>query len=285
MKVGVISRGSPDYLIDIVTDGLIRLLGRQNVCLDYNVRSSPAGSYEHLLRGFQGPEPFNIYDADVLIASIRSLPALDEWRRRTKKKAIAVVDGEDGDRIADQALYQVRVYFKREYLKNRAYIAKIKPLPFAAIPEERPENVVRNGAVFYCWHSTHHCRNEYSSILASMGFPIAAKLPKAQYNKSLASSLIGVAVRGNGWDTYRYWETPYFGAAMLAQQPGIVIPGNFIDGQEAVFFDGPQDFRVKLKGMLQDRDKTLKIASAGAKASLTRHVSTCRAKTVLEALS
>ena len=56
MKVGVISKGSPDYLIDIVTDGLIRLLGRQSVALDYNVRGGCSGSYAHLLQGFQGPE-------------------------------------------------------------------------------------------------------------------------------------------------------------------------------------------------------------------------------------
>lgn len=285
MKVGVISKGSPDYLIDVVTDGLIRLLGRKSVALDYNVRGSMPGSYAHLLHGFQGPEPFDIHDADVLVASIRSLPALNEWKRRTKKKAIAVIDGEDGDRVIDDALYPVKVYFKREYLKNRAYAAKILPLPFAAIPENWPDSVVKNNSVFYSWHPTHPCRNEYSSLLTSMGFPQAAKLPKAQYNQTLANSLLGIVVRGNGWDTYRYWETPYFGAAMLAQRPGIVIPGDFIDGQEAVFFDNPQDLKVKLKGMLDDRDKTAKIAAGGLQACLQRHLSTCRAKTVLESLS
>lgn len=285
MKVGVISKGSPDYLIDVVTDGLIRLLGRKQVALDYNVRATLSGSYAHLLHGFEGPEPFDIHDADVLVASIRSLSALNEWRRRTKKKVIAVIDGEDGHRIFNEVLYQVRVYFKREYLKNCAYEAKIRPLPFAAIPENLPEGVVKDNSVFYSWNPTHHCRNEYSSILASMGFPIAAKLPKAQYNKALANSLIGIVVRGNGWDTYRYWETPYFGSAMLAQRPGIVIPGDFIDGQEAVFFDSPQDLKVKLKGLLDDRDKTAKIAAGGLQACRDRHVSTCRAKTVLEALS
>jgi len=36
MKVAVVSNGSPDYLIDIVTDGLIRLVGRERVHLSYN---------------------------------------------------------------------------------------------------------------------------------------------------------------------------------------------------------------------------------------------------------
>lgn len=285
MKVGVISKGSPDYLIDIVTDGLIRLLGRAQVALDYNVRGPAGGSYAHLLQGFEGPEPFDIHDADVLVASIRSVAAMSEWRRRTKKKAIAIVDGEDGDRIFEEYLYQVPVYFKREYLKNRAYHPKIKPLAFAAIPEKKPEGLSRDRSVFYCWNATHPCRNAYGSVLSSMGFPMVAQLKKSDYNRFLSKSLVAVVARGNGWDTYRYWEAPYFGAAILADRPGIVIPGNFIEGEEALFFDGPEDLKTKLKGMLEDKEKTLRIGAAGMKATLERHTSICRAKTVLEALA
>lgn len=285
MKVGVISRGSPDYLIDIVTDGLIRLLGRQNVSLDYNVRGPCGGNYAHLLLGFKGPEPFDIHDADVLIGSTRSIPAIREWKRRTKKERIAVVDGEDGDQISSEILYAVSVYFKREYLKHRSYPGKVKPLPFAAIPETQPESVARNQAVFYSWYPTHHSRKELATVLSSLGFMASPNQEKAKYNACLANSMIGVVARGNGWDTYRYWETPYFGAAMLAQRPGIVIPGDFIDGQEAVFFDGPKDLKAKLKSMMVNREKTLKIASAGLKASMERHLSIHRAKTVLAAIT
>ena len=97
MKVGIISRGSPDYLIDVVTDGFIRLLGRNSVSLDYNVRGGWGGPYIHLLQGFQGPEPFDIHEADFLVASSRSGTALKECKKQTGKTNSAFFDVEDSE--------------------------------------------------------------------------------------------------------------------------------------------------------------------------------------------
>jgi hypothetical protein len=286
MKIGVISRGSPDYSIDIVTDGLIRLLGRQGVSLDYNNRGGWGGQYIQLLQGFEGPEPYDIHDADVLIASDRSLEAMKQWMKKTGRTAVAVVDGADGDAIATEVLSKVQVYFKREYIKGRTYAANIKPLPFAAIPEALNSEVKISRQVFYAGHPTHHFRLEIARVLTEMGHPpIVERIEKADYNRKLMESLIGISVRGNGWDTYRFWEIPYFGACMLAQRPNIVIPGAFVDGQEAVYYDSIGDFKEKLKMLLANPDEAVKIAEAGRKASMERHLSINRAKTVLEALS
>lgn len=286
MKVGVISRGSPDYSIDIVTDGLIRLLGRHGVSLDYNNRGGWGGQYIQLLQGFGGPEPYDIHEADVLIASDRSLPEMKAWMKKTGRTAVAVVDGADGDAIASEVLSKARVYFKREYMKGRAYPANVKPLPFAAIPEALPQEVEVCRKVFYAGHPTHHFRFELARVLTEMGFPpITERIEKAAYNRKLMESMVGIAVRGNGWDTYRYWEIPYFGACMLSQRPAIVIPGNFVDDQEAVYYDSISDFKSKLKLLLDHPDEAVKIAEAGRKAAMERHLSIHRAKTVLEALS
>lgn len=285
MKVGVISRGSPDYQIDVVTDGLIRLLGRQSVSLDYNVRGGWGGPYAHLLQDFQGPEPFDIHEADVLIASNRSATAMREWMKRTGKKQVALLDGEDLDTIFSEHLSHVTVYFKREFIPHRPYDKKVRPLPFAAIPEPIVDGVEITRQVFYSGHITHPFRAQVAKALAEMGFPEAQNQEKSQYNLCLMSSLIGAAVRGNGWDTYRYWEIPYFGAALLSQRPGIVIPGNFEDGKEAVFYDGIDDMKRKLRDMLSNLDRTVEISRAGRKASIERHLSIHRAKTVLEALA
>lgn len=285
MKVGIISRGSPDYLVDVVTDGMIRLLGRSSVSLDYNVRGGWGGAFVHLLEGFQGPEPFDIYDADVLIASNRSAGPMRDWIKKTGKKTVAFLDGEDPDTIMSDQLPFVKVYFKREYLKHRLYDPKVMPLQFAAIPEPIQKEVQVNRQVFYSGHPTHPVRNEVVRALKALGFPPVPNQDKQKYNECLMSSLVGVAARGNGWDTYRYWETPYFGAAMLSQRPGIVIPNDFIDGQEAVYFDSIDHMKVKLLEMLKDADRTVEIGRAGRKACLERHMSVNRAKTVLEALS
>lgn len=286
MRVGVISSGSPDYLVDIVTDGLIRLLGRDKVCLDYNVRSGWGGNYAHLLQGFVGPESFDIHDANVLVASSRSIPKMKAWAKKTGYcRPIAFLDGEDSEPLITHAGSEVKVYFKREYIKGRTYPGNVKPLPFAAIPEALIDGIEVNNSVFYAGHDTHPFRKEIGAALASMGIPPAPKLDKASYNKALMSSLVGVAVRGNGWDTYRYWEIPYFGAALLSQRLGIVIPGDYEEGKEALFYDSVSDFKVKLKTLMRDLDKTMEMARAGRAACTARHLSIHRAKTVLEALS
>lgn len=287
MKVGVISKGSPDYLIDIVTDGLIRLLGREKVCLDYNTRGGWGGAYAHLFKGFTGPEPFNIHESDVLIASVRSETAMFQWMQKTGKKAVACLDGEDGADVMSHIVPSVKTYFKREYLKGHAYPSNVRPLPFAAIPERTVDGVpLREPPVFYMGHRTHGDRKWVSKTLASLGFmPIETRIEKAAYNEYLMGSLIGISVRGNGWDTYRYWETPYFGAMLLSQRLGIVIPGDFEEGKEALFYSSPDELKIKLQGALANRDAAKKIAAAGKEACRKRHLSIHRAKTVLEAIA
>lgn len=287
MKVGVISRGSPDYLIDIVTDGLIRLVGRPNLSIDYNVRFSAdgRGPYQHLCQGMEGPEPFDLRDADILVASIRSLKEARQWKAKTGRTKIALIDGEDLGGIDAAGAAMAKMYFKREYFHFTPYPPNVRPLPFAAIPEALPTEAPVRQKVFYSGHPNHHFRNEITAALCSMGFPPSPNRDKKEYNKSLMGSLIGVAVRGMGWDTYRYWEIPYFGAALLSQRPGHVIPANFIEGQEAEFYDTAGGFRNKLREMLAKPEETLRMAAAGHKAAQERHLSIHRARTVLESLA
>jgi glycosyl transferase family 1 len=286
MKIGVISRGSPDYLIDIVTDGLVRVAGRSSLSIDYNVRFEAGGNgaYQHLCQGIQGPEPFDIHEAEVLVASSRSAENARRWKSKTGRSKVAIIDGEDLGTLHAGAISTAKVYFKREYFHFTPYPGNVKPLPFAAIPEEIPQGATRRSGVFYSGHANHPFRNEIAAALVSLGFPPAPNRDKRIYNLSLTSALVGVAVRGMGWDTYRYWEVPYFGAALLAQRPQQVIPGNFVDGEEAVFYDGVADFRAKLNGLTAKADETAVLAKAGHQAVLSRHLSTNRARTVLEAL-
>lgn len=286
MKIAVISKRSPDYLIDVVTDGLVRLVGRDHLSIDYNVRFEPGGkgSYQHLCLGLKGPEPFGLHDADCLVASVRSVEAAKQWKTKTGRK-VAIIDGEDLKNLDYRGLAVANVYFKREYFHFTPYPSHVKPLPFAAIPETVLPSAERKCPVFYSGHLTHPFRKEISDALRAMGFPPAPNQDKSEYNKSLSTSRIGVSIRGMGWDTYRYWEIPYFGAALLAHRPGHVIPENLIAGAEAFFYDTAADFRAKLRRMLDDHPGTEKIALAGQKAIQERHLSIHRARTVLESLA
>jgi hypothetical protein len=285
MRIGIISKGSPDYLIDIVTDGIIRLLGRQGVALDYNARGGWGGQYSILLKNFSGPEPYDINDADALIASTRSIDAARAWQKVTGRKKVVILDGEDGPELND--IYkEVPLYFKREFLKHRYYPPNIKPLPFGAIPEELPAHVDLKQEVFFRCHETHSFRGLVRKTIEEMGFPIStARLEKKEYNDLLMGSLVGVSTRGNGWDTYRYWETAFFGVAILSQRLDIVLPDDFEEGREARYFSDMDELRLKLIHMLADPDRTIAMGQAARKKCLDRHLSIHRARTVLEALA
>jgi hypothetical protein len=286
MRVGVISNGSPDYLIDIVTDGLIRLLGRHQVSLQYNVRGGWGGQYAILLQGFQGPEPFDIRESDVLLGSTRSFPQIEDWMEKSGNRKVAIIDGEDDDRLRPEWVEKARVYFKREYPKGRSYPKNVLPLPFAAIPEDLPNVTEIVSPVFFMAHGSSPIRGEISEALKRAGYPVPSeRVEKANYNISLASSLVGISARGGGWDTYRYWEVPYFGVTLLSQRLQTVIPDDFTEGREALFFSDVHEVPDILKVMLKDPLRTREMGRLGREKCLQYHLSTNRAKTVLENLS
>ena len=286
MKVGIISRGSPDYSIDIVTDGLLRMFRRSDISIEYSTNFGPGTNpaYRFLYLSMQGREPFDIHDADVLIASGRSVEAAQRWKARTGRDKIAIVDGEDSILLSAAGVELAQVYFKREYIMGTDLGPKVRPLPFAAIPEEMPPEGARSG-VYYNGVITHHFRKEIDAALRSMGIPEPPHVDKADYNRNLKEAQIGVAVRGNGWDTYRYWEIPYFGAALLAQKTGHIIPEDFKNGEEAVFYSTAEEFQEKLQWMMDHPAEVSKIAAAGHQAVMSRHLSVHRARTVLESVA
>ena len=288
VRVAVVSHGSPDYQIDVVAEGLIAELGRENVHLSY--RTIPLVNdvrYKHLMKGFAAThEPFPIEDADILVASTRrTFDTVMDWKKKTGRKRVAILDGEDTVVIRMDYLKEAMVYFKREFTPKRDYPSHVCPLPFAAIREPVPPPAPRSGFFFRGHYKTHRVRGMLAARLAKMGYKVPeGNVPKAEYNRALASSLIGISVRGWGWDTYRYWEIPYFGCCLLSERLGIIVPENFVEDQEAVFFSDMDEFEAKLRGLLADPARAAAIAARGHKACLARHMPINRARTVLDAL-
>jgi len=288
-KVAVISLGSYDYLVDIVTDGLIRELGRENVHLHYKITHMGGDiRYTHLAKGFfDRPNSFGLYEADALVISTRSgLAPLQEWVSRTGKKTVGVLDGNDDVHLIPELQAAAKIYFKREHFGDRQYPGNVRPLPFAALPEEpsaRAPEIER--MVFFMGHNGVPARAEIAARLRHMGWPASGGgSTKEHYNRLLRGSLVAVSVRGFGWDTYRYWEIPYFGACLLSERLPITIPKNFVDGEEAVFFTGPDEFQEKLAKLLLDPQEGIRIAANGKKAAMERHLSIHRARSVLTEL-
>jgi len=283
-RVALVSYGSPDYLIDIVTDGMIRVLGRENAHLVYNRTSPNESKISHLFSGFGGENTFPIVEADCLIASTRSdFKFVEDWMNATGKP-VALVDGED-DSIVRREHLRVKVYAKREYLKGRQYHSNVIPLPFGAIPESRPSVAERKLPVFFRATRTDAIRPMILKEIEDLGLPIQTNpVSKDEYNRILAGALVGVSARGAGWDTYRYWEIAYFGCALLSQRHSLVIPGDFLEDEEVILFESMDEFSKKLKRLLLEPLVAMEFGKKVQKACLERHLSTHRAKTVLEAL-
>ena len=103
-----------------------------------------------------------------------------------------------------------------------------------------------------------------------------------EYMQVLAHSRVGVSVRGGGFDTRRYWEVPAAGAMLLSETPRIVIPSNFVNGQEAVM-SHPSQLVGRIPALLET--DTESIAAAGRRRLESAHLSIHRARTVLDALT
>ena len=109
------------------------------------------------------------------------------------------------------------------------------------------------------------------------------RLSWSSYMEALSSSKVAISVRGNGFDTYRYWEIPYAGTLLLAETPRTVIPDNFVDGVEAVFAE-PGQLSAEAR-LLVKSDRIEEIAAAGHAKLMAKHLSRHRAETVLERLA
>jgi hypothetical protein len=191
----------------------------------------------------------------------------------------------------------------------RASNRRLIPLPFAWIGEPPPRGPIEFDVAFLGSLTTSrmlsrrltHARGllrdshdharavlrEGLERLAADGFRMrilepGERLDRQSYLDILSRSRIGVSVRGTGFDTQRYWETPACGALLVAETPRIVIPDNFVSGEDAAF--APLEQLANRIRALLDTD-TEPMAAAGRARLEAHHTSVSRAATVLAALA
>ena len=221
---------------------------------------------------------------------------LEEIYKRFKGKTpIAFVDGEDDLTIRKEHFYN-DVYFKREIRLNTHENENIKPITFGIIPEENPCYIFPKEKKYLLsfiasGHNIDGLRCQMFRMLkdfnneniyyldverASGGF-----LPYKTYREILLDSKIGISIAGEGYDTYRYYEIPYFGAMLMADTPTIKFENNFTDMVNAVFFKNLMEFNEKLDYLKKNPDVIEKITEAGRKFLMENHTSLHRAKYVI----
>lgn len=207
-----------------------------------------------------------------------------------KKTPVIFIEGGDGEIIGadlinynNGALYnralELRPFdfiFKREYLENDTYEPNVAPLPISFNYDRLPllPNDYKYDVSFWAVESDP-LRTKALDMLENMydckenGTTRNQKFSKYKrkgsfYLQELASTKISINIRGGGWDTMRYWETPAVGAFMLSQRPQIVIPNNFEHEKEVVFFkDDLSDLKELCDYYLKNEAKREQIAKAG----------------------
>ena len=218
------------------------------------------------------------------------------------------VEGEDSDRIWWELVQEFKpsVYFKREYRKDVQirYPSSFKfwppiiPCPFSAINERIPPLKENREINVYsvCGH-THEMRTAVTHKLASMNIlnsciwmdnvfmdsNLGHRDNLLGYYTSLVNSKIGVAVRGHGMDTLRFWETPACGALLFTHDNNQIHPNPFEDGKNCVLFKNDlSDFEEKLRYYLEDENECRKVAANGNSHLLKYHTSEKRANYILD---
>ena len=108
-------------------------------------------------------------------------------------------------------------------------------------------------------------------------------VPWNEYIEKMQQSKVSIAYPGNGFDTIRYWEIPYYGSALASPRLPIVIENNFKDMDSAIFFSDFSDFKKKIMEVLSN-GQWKDIAKKGQEHFQKYHTEKERARRVLSAL-
>lgn len=122
--------------------------------------------------------------------------------------------------------------------------------------------------------------NAFFNII-SRGLNNAETLSWTEYVKIVQKSKISISFPGLGFDTFRYWEIPYYGSCLLSPQLPIKIPNNFIDMESAIFYKNLSDLKHKLIQVLHN-DSWISIAKTGNDYFSKLHTSKARANIIVQ---
>lgn len=219
---------------------------------------------EGLVRALFRPIPWKQLDAVIVGGCSPTIAAdcLKILTRITPSAKLILVDGGDypeigGDfyRLGGGESYERLIakrpfdlIFKREMIIGQHYPSSVIPFPFGFNLERLPANIKKSkkyDVTFWAVESDS-VRTKALQLLSGKfdcdanGTSVNQEFSKYKrkgdfYLEEISRCKIVLNLRGAGWDTLRYWETPALGTFMISQKPGIVIPNNFRDGQEIVF--------------------------------------------------
>ena len=317
MKILYLEHYEQDFLSYFIFDGLCKILGDENVVV-YPFKKSFFGQVDndYILdhsggKGLTGPGAYmiaresnswslqNILDRWsefflVVLASPRTyaIKALREIKSKLGsnfKKALALNDGEDSIVLRKDLIEEFKpdFVFKRELNEN---IIGINPLPFASVAldfvkdqDEKPLDV------FCSFGNTWPIRKRIRDLLhaderlAKYNTIIRCDsddnlIGYEQYLKFMAISKINIVARGHGMITVRQFESSSYSGLVLSDKIPVVIPNNWIDKEEIVYYkDDLSDLVEKIIYFLNHDDERRTMGRKGAEKTKRFHTARARA--------
>ncbi|EHP30488.1 hypothetical protein SMGD1_1965 [Sulfurimonas gotlandica GD1] len=302
MKILYINTPTADYVQDLTYTGLVKKFGLNNV-IDYRWNKKyhvPYKKYPKNIGYVEGSlfssifRSFNFSEIDYVFIGACKVEAFETYIEIAHKipshVPVIFIDGGDGNKVGiDLVAYKrpdlyekalsVRPFdftFKREYLIDGVYDSNVAPLPMSFNFDRLPSLPTDHKYDVSFWAvESHTLRTQALDMLENMydckenGTTRNQKFSKYKrkgsfYLQELADCKIIINIRGGGWDTMRYWETPAVGAFMLSQKPQIVIPDNFEHEKDVVFFkDDLSDLQDLCDFYLKNDAKREEIAKSG----------------------
>jgi len=272
-RVLFLTESRPHYGLDVLFDGLSRVLGADRVVeypCKHSLHNGELMSHTNYPVAFSWPRA-DVDDAATLRAlseggfdlilvgalEIAHSAALAEALAAAPARCVVVsVDAEDDCtlRLEDRApfvdLWRPCLQFKRELLKCLPVAPGLLPLPFSY-----PDDLVaaeitgaRTTEIFWAGAEEAGARRAWlDKLRAITPMPALGYVSQTEYRERLRHSRLGLSLAGGGFDTVRYWEIPAQGAALISERLPIRIPHDFQDMREAIFFDSPRDFAERLR--------------------------------------
>ncbi|MFP4500195.1 MAG: glycosyltransferase [Candidatus Hydrogenedentota bacterium] len=308
MRLLVIIAPIFDPAMDVLYDGLVRLLGAENVT-EFPWKPSLHGSRHRENEDY--PIAFDhpgapkereqvcamlrnqAFDA-ILFADMRPClehQAIEALMTAAGNTPVFAVDGWDDCSDLQGFLAQLlgrppRAYFKRELIACHDYGPRAIPLPLSypegfMPPEDRATR--RDLDLFWAGRRVHGMRRLFLEHLeAVLGRDLDPNYTQEAYAASLGRARFALSLCGFGFDTLRYWEAPAHGALLVAEKPPIVLPNDFTDGQNALLFNDLPELVEKLRYGLEQPPETLAAMAAAGQAHVRRHhTNTARASQLL----
>jgi hypothetical protein len=189
---------------------------------------------------------------------------------------------------------RIDIHYKVDYILNKVCsYEKIYPFYLSA-PYEKIIKEIKNIKPFkdrrydvcFIAGNSHKNREKYFNILKRLksGNNIiefgAHKYSLNEYFNLINDSKIFISVRGNGWSNTRNVEGPICGAALFSEELEIKIPNDYINYENAIFFNENTILSL-LEKYINSSDLEI-LAKKSMEYCINNHTSVARAKQFIE---